>query len=102
MPREQLFPNRRPLSYPNLTKTMKTYIRFKQHKNSTPKIEPQQKYRLGTISNIELLVGGDLQKACFMEKHQGQPRMYKTVSLYKTVNAEAVLTCTYNLCFEQK
>ena len=31
-PSEQLFPNRRSLSYPNLTKTMKTYIRFKQHK----------------------------------------------------------------------
>ena len=36
-PNEQLFPNRRPVSYPNLTKTVKTYIRFKQHKNSTPK-----------------------------------------------------------------
>ena len=31
-PSQQLFPNRRPLSYPNLTKTMKTHIRFKQHK----------------------------------------------------------------------
>ena len=30
---EQLFPNRRPHSYPNLTKTMKTYTRFKQHSN---------------------------------------------------------------------
>ena len=34
---EHIFPNRRPLSYPNLTKYMKTYIRCKQHKNSTPK-----------------------------------------------------------------
>ena len=31
-PSEQLFPNRRPLSYPNLTQNMKMYIRFKQHK----------------------------------------------------------------------
>ena len=34
---EQLFRNRRPRSYPNLNKNMKTYIRFKQHKNTTPK-----------------------------------------------------------------
>ena len=33
----QLFPNRRPLSYLNLTKNMKRYIRCKQHKNSTPR-----------------------------------------------------------------
>ena len=36
-PSEQLFPNKRPLTYPNLTENMKTYIRLKQHKNSTPK-----------------------------------------------------------------
>ena len=36
-PSEQLFPNRRPLSYPHLTKTMKTYICSKQHKKSTQK-----------------------------------------------------------------
>ena len=36
-PSEQLFPNRRPFSYLNRTKNMKTYIRLKQHKNSTPK-----------------------------------------------------------------
>ena len=29
--------NRLSLSYPNLNKNMKTYIRFKQHKNPTPK-----------------------------------------------------------------
>ena len=37
---------------------MKTYLRIKQHKNSTEnieQIEPQQKSRLGTISNIKLL-----------------------------------------------
>ena len=41
-----------------LTKTMKTYIRFKQHKirlKNIKQIEPQQKYRLGTISNIKQL-----------------------------------------------
>ena len=38
-PSEQLFPNRRPLSHPNLTKNMKTHIRIKQHKNSTPKTQ---------------------------------------------------------------
>ena len=34
---EQLFPNRWSLSYPNFNKNMKTYIRLKQHKKSTPK-----------------------------------------------------------------
>ena len=61
-PKERLFPNRRSLSYPNLSKNTKTYIRFKQHKNSTSKydfkMEPEHKYRLGTISNIKLLKGG--------------------------------------------
>ena len=50
---------------------MKTYIRLKQHKQSTPKkkkkkrkrktqkqLEPQQTYRIGTISNRKLLGGG--------------------------------------------
>ena len=36
-PSGQLFSNRRSLSYPNLTKSMKTYIRFNQHKKSTTK-----------------------------------------------------------------
>ena len=36
-PSEQLFPNRLPFSYPNLTKNMKTQIRLRQHTNSTPK-----------------------------------------------------------------
>ena len=36
-PSEQLFPDRQPLSNPDLTNNMKTYIRFKQNKNSTPK-----------------------------------------------------------------
>ena len=36
-PSEQLFPNRRLLSYPKLTKNMQTYIRCKKHKASTRK-----------------------------------------------------------------
>ena len=60
-PNEQLFPNRWPLSYLNLTKTMKTQIRRQQHKNlkhqDIKQKEPPQKYRLGTISNTQLLAG---------------------------------------------
>ena len=40
---------------------MKAYIRLKQHKNgiqNIKQIEPQQMYRLGTISNIKLLGEG--------------------------------------------
>ena len=66
------FPNRWPLSYLNLTKNMKTYIRSQQHKKKKKKKkkkknvfkhqdikqkEPPQKYRLGTISNTKLLAG---------------------------------------------
>ena len=56
------FPNRWPLSYLNLTKNMKTYIRRQQHKNffkhqDIKRKEPPQKYRLGTISNTKLLAG---------------------------------------------
>ena len=51
------FPNRWPLSYLNLTKNMKTYIRRQQHKNfihqDIKQKEPPQKYRLGTISNTK-------------------------------------------------
>ena len=36
-PAQENFPNRRPLSYLNLTKTTKTYVRFKLHNKSTPK-----------------------------------------------------------------
>ena len=59
-PSEQLFPKRRPLSYPTLNKNMKTHIRLKQYKillQNIKQIEPQQKYSLGTISNIKLLGG---------------------------------------------
>ena len=60
------FPNRWPLSYLNLTKNMKTYIRRQQHQKKKKKKnihqdikqkEPPQKYRLGTISNTKLLAG---------------------------------------------
>ena len=39
--------NEPPLSYPNLNKNMKTYIRFKQHKKLTPKHTTN-----GTISEV--------------------------------------------------
>ena len=55
---EQLFPNRQPLSYLNLTQNIKAYIRLKQHKillQNVKQIEPEQKYRLGRISDIKLL-----------------------------------------------
>ena len=54
------FPNRRPLSYPKLTKNMKTFISYKHHQlhhQAIKQLEPQQKYRRGTISNIKLLGG---------------------------------------------
>ena len=55
------FPNRWPLSYLNLIKNMKTYIRRQQHKKikhqDIKQKEPPQKYRLGTISNTKLLAG---------------------------------------------
>ena len=56
------FPNRWPLSYLNLTKNMKTYIRRQQHKiffkhQDIKQKEPPRKYRLGTISNTKLLAG---------------------------------------------
>ena len=55
------FPNRWPLSYLNLIKNMKTYIRRQQHKNifkhqDTKQKEPPKKY-LGTISYTKLLAG---------------------------------------------
>ena len=55
------FPNKWPLSYLNLTKNMKTYIRRQQHKKfkhqDIKQKEPLQRYRLGTISNTKLLAG---------------------------------------------
>ena len=56
------FPNRWPLSYLNLIKNMKTYIRRQQHKKKfkhqdIKQKEPPQKYRLGTISNTKLMAG---------------------------------------------
>ena len=55
------FPNRWPLSYLNLTKNMKTYIRRQQQKilkhQDIKQKEPPQKYCIGTISNTKLLAG---------------------------------------------
>ena len=66
------FPNRWPLSYLNLTKNMKTYIRRQQHKKifkhqDIKRKEPPQKYRLGTISNTKLLAGlnRELKATCY-------------------------------------
>ena len=60
-PRSSYFPNRWPLSYLNLTKNMKTYIRRQLHKKfkhqDIKQKEPPQKYRLGTISSTKLLAG---------------------------------------------
>ena len=49
------FPIGPSLSYPGLTKTMKMYLKFKQHKSrlqNIKRIEPQQKYRLGTTRTV--------------------------------------------------
>ena len=53
------FPNRWPLSYLNLTKNMKTYIRRQQHKKFKHQdIKRKNHHRsLGTISNIKLVAG---------------------------------------------
>ena len=56
------FPNRWPLSYLNLTETMKTHNKaptaqkYFKHQDIKQKETPQ-KYRLGTISNTKLLAG---------------------------------------------
>ena len=54
---EQLFPKRWPLSNPYRTKNNMNKRNVKRHRNSDTKTgnrEPQQNYRLGTVSN-ELL-----------------------------------------------
>ena len=59
-PSEQLFPKRWPLSNPNRTEKYMNAHKMKRHRKSVTKTgnrEPQQNYRLGTVSN-ELL--GDL------------------------------------------
>ena len=48
-PSEQLSPDRRPLNYPKLDKNMKTYIRFKQHKNNNQPAQRVSSYML--VSN---------------------------------------------------
>ena len=59
-PSEQLFPKRWPLSNRYRTKNNINTRKVKRHRNSDTKTgnrEPQQKYRIGTVSN-ELLGGG--------------------------------------------
>ena len=59
-PSEQLFPKRWPLSNRNRTKNNMNTRKVKRHRNSDTKTgnrEPQQNYRLETVS-IELLGGG--------------------------------------------
>ena len=56
-PREQLFPKRWPLSNRNRNKIIWTHVRWNVYETLTPKTgnrEPQQNYRIGTVSN-ELL-----------------------------------------------
>ena len=56
---EQLFPDRRLLSYPNLNKKYKNVHKIQAAKKlqNIKQMEPQQKYRLGKIRNINLLGG---------------------------------------------
>ena len=98
------FPNRWPLSYLNLTKTMKTHIRRQQHKTKfkhqdIKQKEPPQKYRLGTISNTKLLaglkkvqVGKDQEKAQSekdsQSKNQGGKIRYLYHETYRKPNEQ--------------
>ena len=68
---------------------MNTQIRSKQHKISAPKhktVEPLEKYRLGTISNIKVQVGNDQEKAQSEEdshfKNRGGKRKLSIIYLY--------------------
>ena len=49
-PSEQLFSQTETLSYPKLTKNMKTYIRCKQHKKTTPKYKTVNKNKHMSIA----------------------------------------------------
>ena len=78
-PNEQIFPNRWPLSYLNVTKDMKAYIRRPQHKKfkhqDIKQFEPPQTYRLGTISITKLLAGfKKVQVGKDQEKAQSEKR----------------------------
>ena len=71
------FPKRWPLSYLNLIKNMKTYIRRQQHTKNfkhqdIKQKEPPQKYRLGTISKPDL-------------------RLVNTVETHKTLGSKDLL-----------
>ena len=53
-PSEKLLPKRWPLSNPNRTKNNMNTRKLKRHRNSDTKTcnrEPQQNYRVGTVSN---------------------------------------------------
>ena len=56
---KQLIPNRRSLSYTNLNKNMKTYIRFTQHNNSTPKHKTNRTTREVSPCNDQNYILGD-------------------------------------------
>ena len=82
-PSEELFPKRWPLSNRNRTKNNMNTHKVKRHQNSVTKtgnIEPQQNYRLGTVSN-ELLEGG--LKHVFRRQPRSQfLKWYKTFSCH--------------------
>ena len=63
-PSEQLFPKRWPLGTRNRTKSNNGKYKVKRHRNSDTKTgnrEPQQNYRIGTVSN-ELLEGLNMKR----------------------------------------
>ena len=61
---------------------MKTYIRFKSIKirlKNIKQTEPQQKYRIGTISNIQLLGGLNRFYTYMYEKVSDQVELQRTL-----------------------
>ena len=103
------FPNRWPLSYLNLTKNMKTYIRRQQHKKifkhqDIKRKEPPQKYRLGTISNTKLLAGLNRFYMAITSPSASAVKNYsktKTSSLYiiRCMNSTTLMVCGDSLQF---
>ena len=83
------FPNRWPLSYLNLNKNMKTYIRRQQHNfflkhQDIKRKEPPQKYRLGTISNTKLLA--EFKRVFTIYRH-GSHLGHVTWIIYKHIDS---------------
>ena len=80
-PSEQLFPKRWPLSNRNRTKNNMNTFKVKRRRNSDTKNrqEPQQNYRIGTVSN-ELLGGGGLKLVVRAQPHPKFLKWYKTFS----------------------